>query len=314
MEDLIKEHEVFEKAGGIFEIPKAFLRVAGPDATDFLHRITSQDIKSLKDGDAKGCALLNSDGTIVSLFDILKFEEGYLFVIDENLKEKTQQGLEKLHFAEDLKVEDLSSQMKFLSVQGDVAKKDSPPEFGIVLEESDFEENKPGLHILINSKEGDKYKNDLGAKVLSLRLWDLMRLESGRVGSKDLSESTLVLEAPLDGYVSQNKGCYPGQEVVERIFTYGNISKKIVGVKLLENRSRSDSKAKLFSNSENAGNLISSASIPWSGKTLGFGLVRKPFYINGQKLKVEGGGEAEVYLLPRTFLIEKRQKGSISPN
>jgi folate-binding Fe-S cluster repair protein YgfZ len=38
------------------------------------------------------------------------------------------------------------------------------------------------------------------------------------------------LEAGAERSVARNKGCYPGQEVIERIFTYGQVNRKLMPV------------------------------------------------------------------------------------
>ena len=53
MTAILKEHKTFGKDGGIFENPKTFIKVAGPERADFLHRITSQNIKNLISGNAE---------------------------------------------------------------------------------------------------------------------------------------------------------------------------------------------------------------------------------------------------------------------
>ena len=52
--------------------------VAGPDATDFLHRILANEIKGLEPGAGNRNLLLTGKGKVVQMFDLAFLGEGYL--------------------------------------------------------------------------------------------------------------------------------------------------------------------------------------------------------------------------------------------
>src|SRR5262249_21758688 len=60
---------------------------------------------------------------------------------------------------------------------------------------------------------------------------EILRIEAGipRYGV-DFNEDNLLLEVGLDNAVSFTKGCYLGQEVVERIRSRGHVNKKLMGL------------------------------------------------------------------------------------
>ena len=62
---------------------------------------------------------------------------------------------------------------------------------------------------------------------------DIVRVEHGlaRVGV-DTSEKTIALEARLDYAISFNKGCYLGQETIERATARGGLRKKLFGLRV----------------------------------------------------------------------------------
>ena len=62
---------------------------------------------------------------------------------------------------------------------------------------------------------------------------NILRVEAGvpRYGV-DLTEDNLLLEIGLDQAVSFTKGCYLGQEVVERIRSRGHVNRKLCGLLL----------------------------------------------------------------------------------
>jgi folate-binding protein YgfZ len=68
----------------------------------------------------------------------------------------------------------------------------------------------------------------LGMAPLSTELFEFLRIQAGvpRAGV-ELTEKEIILEGNWEAPISSNKGCYPGQEVVERIHTYGQVNKKL---------------------------------------------------------------------------------------
>ena len=62
---------------------------------------------------------------------------------------------------------------------------------------------------------------------------EILRIEAGipRYGV-DMDQENLVLETNLQDAVNFEKGCYLGQEVIERIHSRGHVNKKLVGLVL----------------------------------------------------------------------------------
>jgi len=62
---------------------------------------------------------------------------------------------------------------------------------------------------------------------------DLLRVEHGlaRVGI-DSTDKTIALEARLDSAISFSKGCYLGQETIERATARGGLKKKLFGLRI----------------------------------------------------------------------------------
>jgi folate-binding protein YgfZ len=324
--DILAEHKIFQKNGGIFECPLGFIKVAGPDAPDFLHRLTSQDVKTLKPGQGRKAALLQANAMIISLFTLYHGGDIFLLITDRERAAATAAQLEKLHFAENLEISDITEGMQALSVQGsDVAKRlneiftvlpleehsivraEHASQDVLIAKENDF---KPGgFHLFIRKEQMTAIKMKLLTDDLSLlkpELWQLLRLEAGHFSfGQDIGEKNLILEAAASDYVSRDKGCYPGQEVVERVFTYGNVAKKLVGLSFKNDKAPAP-QTKVFADGKDVGAIIRSVTFPWSGKTLALAMIKKPFFKVGQKLQLEDSKEsAEVFHLPQTFEIEE---------
>ncbi|MBI3541559.1 MAG: hypothetical protein HY073_05430, partial [Deltaproteobacteria bacterium] len=84
-------------------------------------------------------------------------------------------------------------------------------------------------------------------------------------------------------YVFQrNKGCYPGQEVIERINTYGKgRTARVIRVFQIEGKKEIPKTSEILTESgEMAGNISSSAYNPFSDKTLVMGTLEAKFVNN----------------------------------
>lgn len=61
---------------------------------------------------------------------------------------------------------------------------------------------------------------------------ELLRIESGRpLGGRDLSSEDLLQEAGFEVAVSLDKGCYPGQEILQRISRQGSLKRELCTVR-----------------------------------------------------------------------------------
>ena len=71
-----------------------------------------------------------------------------------------------------------------------------------------------------------------GIKAVGGHAREALRIEAGLPkAGPDLNEEIVPPEANLEGKAfSLNKGCYPGQEVVARMDTYGNVRRHLVGL------------------------------------------------------------------------------------
>lgn len=131
---------------------------------------------------------------------------------------------------------------------------------------------------------------------------EMLRLEAGlpKAGA-DLNEEIVPPEANLEGKAfSLNKGCYPGQEVVARMDTYGNVRRHLVGL-VLHDQTIPPPGAKLFSGDREVGWISSASFSPLQNAGLAFGFPLRDFSKADTVLTVDIDGrkhEATVKALP----------------
>ena len=125
-----------------------------------------------------------------------------------------------------------------------------------------------------------------GAVPVGMDVLEAIRVERGMpVAGKELTEDYNPLEAGLLDYVSFNKGCYVGQEVVTRLDTYDKVQKHLVGL-AFQGDSVPAEGATLFAGGKQTGTITSLATSPTSGRPIGLGYVRKAEAASGARLNV----------------------------
>jgi folate-binding protein YgfZ len=291
------------------------VQVRGADARDFLQRITSQDLRHINPGEALPNCLLQPNGLIKVFFYLLWSDDGAFLFCEKSASAKLSVELENLHFAEKLEIKNLTSDFVFITVLS--PKGDSRFE-GII--KSEFLNILEILKLDVGEMQSHtmKLSHEEKDRVLSLLLkydfikeqTEFLRLLNYEASLLDFNEEMyskyLAVELPLENAISRNKGCYPGQEVVERVASSGILGKKLVGLcfpkKVAGTFSPEKVPATFF------GKILSLAFIPWSQQMLGLAMLRKPFYQAGEMIEVDFEGEkyiAKVYELPHSFKREQ---------
>lgn len=219
----------------------SWVTLAGPDAADFLQRVTTVDTRILGPGQgAPGC-LLTGQGKVRAVFMLWnRGDSTYAFEFDAGAtgawKTSLLDALEQLHFAEKFEVKDASTGLACRWVFGPEWADAPPPGTTLswgavrVLHHGSEDFGRPWLTLWGPGDEVDRF---LAEKTGSLQSIDRSEWEGWRVAAltpwidSEIDSSTIPLEVGLERAVSQNKGCYPGQEVIERIRTYGSPARRL---------------------------------------------------------------------------------------
>jgi folate-binding protein YgfZ len=118
---------------------------------------------------------------------------------------------------------------------------------------------------------------------------EVLRIESGLPWhGRDVTADTLALEAPYDAAISFRKGCYLGQEVMERVTARGHVNRKLVGVEIAGG-AVPPAGTRLFADGKDVG-WVTSATWSWRGaRVIGLAYVRREHVAPGSTL---AAGEA----------------------
>jgi folate-binding protein YgfZ len=138
-----------------------------------------------------------------------------------------------------------------------------------------------------------------GAKPVGWETLELDRIVSGipRYGV-DLRERDLPQETGQDRALNFNKGCYVGQEIVERIRSRGAVHRTFGGF-LLNGAVAIAAGTKIVASEKEVGEVTSAATVALDGreKTVALGYIRREAGAPGRELLI-GGSKATVVALP----------------
>jgi aminomethyltransferase len=137
-----------------------------------------------------------------------------------------------------------------------------------------------------------------GAKPVGTTALDLLRIAAGIPSyGQDIRERDLPQETEQARALNFNKGCYIGQEIVERIRSRGNVHRKFTGF-LIEGPLPAPG-TKLQTDGKDVGEITSAASLPVENGELSvaLGYIRREIAAPGKQVQA-GSAEAHVANLP----------------
>lgn len=200
--------------------------VTGSEAQDWLNRVLSNKLPNPQK--VFGAAILDYKANPKMIFFVETIKENeYLLIFEAVYKEKALQILEDGIFAEDVKlVLEESVKNRFCLVT-----KDESIEDDLTL----FMQNGFTLSIV------DK-KPVVTTDFTELDYTDFQKLRFLLgIPSLDFMENHIVIESNAYlNFVSDDKGCYPGQEVVNKILSIGQVPKKLLVLRSSEPISQAD--------------------------------------------------------------------------
>ncbi|MBI3858038.1 MAG: folate-binding protein YgfZ [Planctomycetes bacterium] len=277
---------------------RGVIEMTGRDRVRFLHGMCTNDIKKLQPG--RGCmaAIVNRQGKMVAEMIAYAAENALLIEMDRANLQPTIDHLSRFLVADDVKLR--ISDTAVLGLWGPRAQTllglRDLADFEFLLRDAtavaaDRTLGVPGYHLLVPAAKSDEAARILGHGVVpaGFAAVETLRIESGfpRWGA-DMDATLLPMEAGLEPIaVSYTKGCYIGQEVIQRVKTYSEPPKMLVQLEVAD-AAVGD---KIAAGGEEIGAVTS--AIP----ALALGLLRKEFKAPGSEVAV-AGKPARVRALP----------------
>ena len=281
------------------------LKVGGADALDLLNRLSTNKLDDLEVGDIQGTVLTTNKGRIIDLLYVLRQGDHLLVVTGPETRERVAEWIDFYTFIEDVEVEDISADTTMLSITGPDATKvlSQLAEVSLYGSAALTVGGVDTLALQTNFVGVDSYDlivpvgdaaalwealTDMDVVPVGMRAMELSRVENGVAGyDSELCEDYNPLEAGLMDFISFNKGCYIGQEVVARLNTYDKVQKHLVRLSL--GAKAPELPADLLHDGRRVGTLTSAVESLDGDRTISLGYVRKAHAQEGTQLFTESG-------------------------
>ena len=335
-----EEYSAVRSAVGLMDLSyRGLLQVTGPDRLSFLQGMLSNDVQALKPFAGQYATLLSQQGKVIADVSVLCALHSCYLDFLESLKEKILAHLNRYLVADEVEIADRSTEYAMLSVQGPrsetlLRKLVGEVEFPVhslqhtmvnidataicVVHashtgETGFDLIVPIANLPIIAQRLTEIGKQFSAAWVGEEAQNILRVEAGipRYGI-DFTEYNLLLEVGLDDAVSFSKGCYLGQEVVERIRSRGHVNKKLVGLSL-EGQDLASPRDVIVFADKSVGTITSCVHSPALGKPIALGYVNKDCWNPDTSLTINHNGilvGARVTSLP--FVRPQEEKGSSS--
>jgi folate-binding protein YgfZ len=188
---------------------REFVRVAGPEAADYLQRMVSNDVEALAPGEACPALLLSAKARVIAPVVVLRrADDDFLLLTEPGLGRVVRDHLTRMRLRAQCEIE--PEEHESVLVLGGA---------------EGFATDWPDAREILDAGP---------APTLAEEELELRRIESGVPRwQREIDDRILPAEAGLDAtHVSFSKGCYPGQEPVARLHFRGHPNRALRVLKL----------------------------------------------------------------------------------
>jgi folate-binding protein YgfZ len=247
---LAAEYETARSAVALFDrSDRGLLILTGGDRQTWLHNLVTNAVSTLDEGAGNYAFAVNVKGRIIFDLNALCLLETIWIDLDLLAVAVAAAHFDRHLFTEDVKIENASGQYARLGCSGrgvaDIARGlgaahlAALPALGHVtlpdgarLVRHDFA-GLPGFELIVPRGQAAAWWDrlvGLGAKPAGHRTLDVLRIEAGIPWlGRDLDDQTIPPETgQMERAVSFHKGCYLGQEVIERMRARGALARRLV--------------------------------------------------------------------------------------
>lgn len=310
-----EEYRILKQGVGCRLLPSALLEMQGNDALDFLHRITTNDLKSLPLNQFKKTIFTNEKGRIFDRVSVLNLGEKQLLIGNKGTQQKLFLWIQRYIIMDDVKVLNADALYAVFEIFGPQArsfmtllcgsqcKELSKDEIRLLTVEDfsfyafpDSSDQKNESFFVVatqtNSVKLVQYalqnKGIFDFGLIGEDAYGSYRIEKGIPAEKELNDLYNPHEAKLLDEVSFTKGCYIGQEIIARLATYDKVQKFLSGFVFNESPSTQDELVIVDEEHNEIGIITSSVFSLSLQKTIGLGYLKKDFIIEHNILKAIG--------------------------
>lgn len=280
------------------------LKLIGEDRARLLHAMCSNDIEHLAAGQGVYAFFLSAQGRILADANIFNIVGNSLWIDTEPENSATLAAhLDKYIIADDVTIEDLTQTWAAIGVEGPeaaaAAARAGVPVPADPLGSEPFEDGfaarlpsaaTDGIRLFVPvAKHAEIVGRLLASGILEATAQEAntVRLENKRpLYGQDISDRNLVHETQQLHGVHFSKGCYIGQEIVERVRSRGQVHRLLTAVSITGSQPPPPG-TKIFGDSKEVGEVTSSAWSPALHQVVGFAYLRGEGLDPANKLTID---------------------------
>jgi folate-binding protein YgfZ len=280
------------------------IRATGEDRARLLHAMTTNQVETLKPGEGCYAFFLSAQGRILADVNLLCFEDHFLLDTEPETRTKVYEHLDRYIIADDVTLEDQTGRIATIAIEGPKAEAAlaalsapvpaAPYSFatwkhGTVAHLDTT--GRGGFFLLVPTEEKDAVTSRLtnaGFPAATAEDARIVRIESGRPRyGEEITERYLVQETDQLQAVNFSKGCYLGQEIVERVRSRAQIHRVLRRLEI-DTSDPPSAGSKLKSGDADAAEIASAVFSPGLGKTVALAYVRTQFAEPGTEITLDG--------------------------
>ena len=246
-----REYRAARESAAIFDrTDRGLLILHGADRRTWLHNLVTNAVSTLSEHDGNYAFAVDMRGRVQFDLNLWNLPEQLWLDLDQNVIEAAIAHLERYLITEDVHIENATTTFARLAGCGPAAKEIAArigvgnfvalPSLAIRptddehawLVRHDFAGG-PGFELIIPAKDKQAWWErlvTLGATPAGLPTLDVLRIEAGipRLG-RDIDDTVLPPETgQIERGISYHKGCYLGQEILERMRARGALARRLV--------------------------------------------------------------------------------------
>jgi folate-binding protein YgfZ len=305
-----EEFEALRSGAGVFDLSwRGKLVITGEDRVRWMNGMVTNNIRDLQNQHGNFGYILNPQGRIQA--DETVFHRGdYLLLMSEvSQLPRIKEHFDRYIIMDDVEISDVTEKLVSIGVAGPKAADTlsraallprplSPGEvqdamfegLGFSIARSPIETG-DGYEIWFAPENFEVIWNALvksGAKPVGSTAIEWLRITKGlpRMGT-DIGERELPQETGQEYALHYAKGCYIGQEIVERIHSRGNVNRVFSGIRV-EGDFAPERGTKIVAAEKEVGEVTSSAVVPIGGSNhaIALGYLRREAATPGTQLKI----------------------------
>ena len=323
--DLQEEFSALLNGCGVCDLGfRARISITGSDRVRWLNGMVSNNIRDLAVGRGVYAFLLNPQGRILGDMYAFNSREALIVETDRNQMEKMLATFDHYIIMDDVELADISEKQVAIGVTGPKSRA-SLRSAGIEVPEMQaLQMATPTCSCdcdclecsVVRGEDGVSESYEIWVKPEDAhKTWKALIVAGAvPVGSEALERLRIAMGIPLYGVdirdrdlpqeteqmraLNFNKGCYIGQEIVERIRSRGNVHRKFAGF-LAEAGAAISAGAKIVVDEKEVGEITSVAGLwtPLGERTVALGYVRREIGVPGREVKI-GEATANVVQMP----------------